>query len=326
MTKLFTEEEVIQLCQAIRSHPSLYDPADPNFGKSLPNKLVWESIAKQFEKKNFTADDVKLKWKNLRDTMALLLRKSNRDPNTWRFYEHCCFLNNYERPQRRNHRKNPLQLKTADTEPKQPKLATTTTPEQFLANNNTMLMTAMKLHNESSNDSILSNIQQRLNSQMLLPNTTTASVMSTIPTPQPQRPVATVMAAKEETPAARHAPLTEESPPMCAEDSSSREPFSFDEASRDSILLQQLASQNPTLLATPLSAHSHLPRLPSQPSFVQSTPTRDLYDVFGEETAMRLRAIDSSGDRALFLKARRSINNALEEAEMEMNNRSRQSH
>lgn len=47
------------------------------------------------------ADDVKLKWKNLRDTMALLLRKSNRDPNTWRFYEYCSFLNNYERPPRK---------------------------------------------------------------------------------------------------------------------------------------------------------------------------------------------------------------------------------
>lgn len=48
-----------------------------------------------------SADDVKLKWKNLRDTMALLLRKSNRDPNTWRFYEYCSFLNDYERPQRK---------------------------------------------------------------------------------------------------------------------------------------------------------------------------------------------------------------------------------
>lgn len=33
--------------------------------------------------------------------MALLLRKSNRDPNTWRFYEYLSFLNNYERKPRK---------------------------------------------------------------------------------------------------------------------------------------------------------------------------------------------------------------------------------
>ncbi|CAD5224422.1 unnamed protein product [Bursaphelenchus okinawaensis] len=331
MTKLFTEEEVIQLCQAIRSHPSLYDPADPNFGKSLPNKLVWENIAKQFDKKSFTADDVKLKWKNLRDTMALLLRKSNRDPNTWRFYEHCRFLNNYERPQRRNRKSQPSQPQTKpdDSDAKRIKLTPDQPPPQPAPQFHNSNMNLMKMINpDNSNESLLSSLQHRLSSQsLLLPTTTT--VMSTLPMPQPQRPVATVMAAKEEevSPPLRH--LTDQSPPLCAEDSSSREPF-FDDASRDSIL-QHLASQNPSLLATPLN-HNHLPRLSSSNtntnSFVNSsqgsTSSRDLYDVFGEETAMRLRAIDSSGDRALFLKARRIINNALEEAEMEMHNRNRQ--
>lgn len=54
MTKLFTEEEVIKLCNAIRSHPSLYNPADANFGKSLPNRAIWDTIAQGFEHKRFT--------------------------------------------------------------------------------------------------------------------------------------------------------------------------------------------------------------------------------------------------------------------------------
>lgn len=54
MTKLFTESEVIKLCTAIRERPSLYDPDDPNFGKSLANKHVWDEIAAMFVHKGFT--------------------------------------------------------------------------------------------------------------------------------------------------------------------------------------------------------------------------------------------------------------------------------
>jgi hypothetical protein len=54
MTKLFTEAEVISLCTAIRNRPSLYDPDDPKFGKSLANKAVWDEIAAMFPDKGFT--------------------------------------------------------------------------------------------------------------------------------------------------------------------------------------------------------------------------------------------------------------------------------
>lgn len=35
MTKVFTEDEVIQLCKAIRERPSLYDPDDGNYKKVI---------------------------------------------------------------------------------------------------------------------------------------------------------------------------------------------------------------------------------------------------------------------------------------------------
>jgi hypothetical protein len=54
MTKIFSEDEVVKLCTSIRNRPSLYDPADPNFGKSLANKAVWDEIASMFAHKEFT--------------------------------------------------------------------------------------------------------------------------------------------------------------------------------------------------------------------------------------------------------------------------------
>lgn len=42
--------------------------------------------------------------------------------------------------------------------------------------------------------------------------------------------------------------------------------------------------------------------------------------ISGEEVALRLRTIDSSGNKTLFLKTRRDINHILDQAEMEMIN------
>lgn len=73
MTKCFTEEEVIRLCKAIKENPSLYDPAAPNFGKSLPNKLVWEKISELFieEKNNGDATKEILKKFNGKNNIIL---------------------------------------------------------------------------------------------------------------------------------------------------------------------------------------------------------------------------------------------------------------
>jgi hypothetical protein len=255
MTKLFTEDEVIKLCTAIRNRRSLYDPADPNFGKSLANKAVWDEISQMFAHKEFTADDVKLKWKNLRDTMALLLRKSNRDPNTWRFYEYCSFLNNYERPPRKNARKpangihmeRPTKLETlisgSERDPDEPS-EKQFKPTMVVSSNTTTKSEDLVEQSDSSRDSNFEDTHDSLLKHFVTAHAQNGGVI-----------------------------------------------------------------QSSTLLQTPISqVQSPYP----------SSHLRDVYEIFGEETAIRLRTIAESGNKTLFVHARRKINEVLENVELEM--------
>ncbi|KAI6190260.1 MADF DNA bdg domain containing protein [Aphelenchoides bicaudatus] len=252
MTKVFTEEEVIKLCKAIRAHPSLYDPDDGNFGKSLANKQVWDEIAGLFDNKGFTADDIKLKWKNLRDTMALLLRKTSRDPNSWRFYEYCSFLNNYERRPRKNGRKQP----------------------SINSGKERALKTLAPI---SGSDRSLDEPPEKQFKPTMVVNSTLAK-----------------------------------SEDMVEQSDSSRD-SNFEET-HDSLLLKHFVAQtqngHQNLLQTPMLSQVQSP--------YPSMHSRDVFEIFGEETAVRLRAIAESGNRTLFIHARRKINEVLDQVELEL--------